>query len=518
MKKTFSSPVDHGSARSDEKKLTRAIIWAALSNWSAEAISSVVILILASLLRPADFGLVAMATAYIAFLEMVLGFGLDTAIIQKKQLAAGHLDSIFWLILIASTCCVGLSVALSGLWATSYGIPKLKLVIICLSAGLPLQGLITVQQALFQRKMDFRSLAMRNNGAIIAGALVGIGMAISGFGVWALVGQNLARQAIGVLLLWTISDWRPSLHFSFGETTELLRFSGKVFLASLAGFFHSQSDALLIGLFFGPTAVGIFRLGDRLVRMVLKLLTRAVQVVALPHFATFQHDKEQLKSALVSCWRKSAALTIPAMFLLSGISDDFVRFIGPQWVLAADVVKFLSIVGIAMSISLFTGPILQAAGRPGLQAAMAWLLAFGITVAFIIVGLLTRQLTGYWQVTLMAASRAGVFVLLFLPVNLTLARLVTGVSYRDLFAVTWRTILIGINIFVLVKYSAVTLRSFHAPLVLKVLVESLVGFSVWGASLFLLDQRIRKQFESVSRNGFKRSLFSLSTLRQIADL
>jgi PST family polysaccharide transporter len=208
MSEPVNIPQDHGSAGSDEQKLTKAVTWAALSNWSAEAISSVVILILASLLRPADFGLVAMAAAYVAFLEMVLGFGLDTAIIQKKQIGGGHLDSIFWLIVIASTSCVGLSIALSGFWATSYGIPKLKLVIIALSAGLPLQGLTMVQQALLQRRMDFRSLAIRNNGALMAGGIIGIAMALSGFGVMALVAQTLSRQVIGLILLWTICDWR----------------------------------------------------------------------------------------------------------------------------------------------------------------------------------------------------------------------------------------------------------------------------------------------------------------------
>jgi PST family polysaccharide transporter len=297
-----------------------------------------------------------------------------------------------------------------------------------------------------------------------------------------------------------------------------LGFSSKVFLGSLAGFFYSQSDALLIGLFYGPTAVGIYRFGDRLIRMLLKLLSRAVHVVALPHFSTFQHDKGQLRLALISCWRKSAALTIPAMFLLAGISDDFVRFIGPQWTIAADVVKLLSLVGIAMAISLFTGPILQAAGRPGLQACMAWVIAIGITVAFIIVGLLTKHLTGYWQVTLMAASRAVVFLLLFLPVNLALARYITGVSYRDLFTATWRTMVTGINIFVIVKGFALSIAQWHLPAFCLVLAEVFVGFAVWSVSLYALNRQIRERIRLISRGESGKFSFSLRTVRHFAGL
>ncbi|MBI2924461.1 MAG: lipopolysaccharide biosynthesis protein [Verrucomicrobia bacterium] len=482
-----------------ERQLTRAVAWSALSNWTSESITALVTLILAALLKPADFGLVAMAMVYVAFLEMVLGFGLNAAIIRKKDLTPSHLSSIFWLIVGASAVLVGLSIGLSGYWAAWSKMPELKLVVIALSAGIPIQGLTTVQQAVLQRRMDFRRLAIRNNGALISGALVGIALALSGFGVWALVFQTLTKELVALILLWTVGDWRPQLTFSTAHARELLGFSSKVFLANLAHFVQSQSDALMLGLFYGPAAVGVYRLSDRLVAMALKLLTRSVHVVALPYFSRFQDDKVKFRAAVLSCWRKSSLVTMPAMCFLCAASDQILRLIGPQWSLAGDVLKLLSLVGMARSVSLFTAPALQAAGRPGLQACQAWVLALATTLSFAVVGMLTRNADSYWQVVLMAASRAGVFILIFLPVNFALLRLVSGVKGKDLFAATWPSMLTGLTIFVSVRLLALWLPHTHVPLTVQLVLEGIVAAGVGGGCLLAVDDEARTAATSALR-------------------
>lgn len=507
---SLPNSVSQDSPNQDHKRqLTRAVAWSALSNWAGEGISALVTMCLAALLKPADFGLVAMAIVYVAFLEMVLGFGLNAAIIRNQNLTLSHLSSIFWLILAASGVLAGLSILLSGSWAAWTKSPELRIVIIALSAGIPIQALTIVQQALLVRRMEFQRLAVRNNGALLCGGIVGIILALSGCGVWALVGQMLTKELVALVLLWSVGRWRPQLVFCAPHARELLGFSSKVFLGNLAHFVQSHADALMLGLFYGPVAVGIYRLSDRLVAMALKLLTRSVHTVALPYFSKFQNDKEKFRAAVLTCWRQSSLVTMPAMCFLCAASDQILRLVGPQWSQAGDVLKLLSLVGMARSVSLFTAPALQAAGRPGLQACQAWVLALVTMLSFAVVGILTKHATSYWQVVLMAASRSAVFILIFLPLNLTLLRLVSGLKGKELFAAAWPAMLTGLAVFMSVRLLSVWLPHTSVPLVIQLALEAMVALGVGVGCLLAIGDEVRSYAASVLRWARARGLGNL---------
>jgi O-antigen/teichoic acid export membrane protein len=408
----------------DNKKegLVSALGWTVGSNIAQEGILSLVTLLLASLLKPSDFGTVAMALIYINFVQMIMGFGFSTAIIQKAGLTPLHLNSLFWLILSSSFALGGVSVLLSGWWARVNHIPDLKLVLIALAALVPLQGLTVVQQALFQREMNFKTLALRNNLSAILGGAVGIALAFLGFGVWALVAQHLARDVSSLIVLWSASSWRPAWQFSIGSVTDLLAFSAKVFAGNLGAFTQAYADSLLMGMLFGPTAVGIYRMADRLVEMALKLITRAFQVVSLPHFSKIQHDTEEINRSLGFFYRTTGLITIPALFFLAFGSSTIMSALGPQWASAAGVLRVLCIVGFVKGITLFIGPLLQAVGKPAASAFSVWCLTILNTAAVLIVVLLFQTSSADRQSLAVAWVRAAFFVGLFLPLTLILAR------------------------------------------------------------------------------------------------
>jgi O-antigen/teichoic acid export membrane protein len=401
-------------------------------NSGRRAMSTIFTFLLAGLLGPHNFGIVAVALVFVAFVRMLLEQGFMTAIIQREDLDDAHLDSAFWLnlawcLVLAGAC------ALSGRWwADVNDMPTLRPVIEVLSLLIIFEGLQIVQQAVMERQLDFKKLAIRSNASVLLGGAVGIPLAIAGAGVWALVAQQVVMEFMLMVLIWGMTTWRPRLRFSPRHARDLLGFSVNVFFANLAGFLNRRADALLMGIFFGPVAVGIYRLADRLVDVLLDVTMRPVGLVSLPVLSRLQADPEQLRATVTRLLRTTMLATVPVLMVLFACSDEVLGVLGAKWVPAADALKFLCLVGIGKAIGFFTGPVLFAASRPRFRAIMLWILAIVSTVSVVAVGLALAGSALQTQVLGMAGSRALLFVPILIPVNLLIIARITGMQLRSL--------------------------------------------------------------------------------------
>ncbi|MCC6222815.1 MAG: lipopolysaccharide biosynthesis protein [Thermoleophilia bacterium] len=415
-----------------ERRFRVSLRWAFLMNSGQRLVGMASTFALAAILGPHDFGLVAMAMVYVALIQVLLEQGISTALIQRQHLEREHLDSGFWMTLLWSLALGGLAVGLSGFWAAANREPELALLVKVLSILLPIQGLVVVQQAKLQREMRFKPLALRTNVAALAGAASGIPLAVLGVGVWALVAQELATATVGLVLLWAVSGWVPSRRFSRRHARDLLGFSLHAFAGNLGSFVNRRSDALLIGLFLGPTVVGLYRLADRLIEGLVSIVTRPVQLVSLPHFSRLQQDRAALQDAVTSCVRLTALTTVPAMLGVVALSDYLTDALGSEWRQAADALKLLALVGIGKAIILFTGPLLYAVARPQIRTAMVWALAAASAGSFATAGVVLADATVASQVLGTAGTRALLFTLVFIPVNLVVVARFTGISVKAL--------------------------------------------------------------------------------------
>jgi PST family polysaccharide transporter len=404
-------------------------------NWGQRGLATVVSLAIATIVGPRAYGVVAMALIYIAFMQLWLEQGISTAIIQRADLEPEHLDSAFWLNLGWCVLLAGISVAMSGWWAHVNHVHQLQMVITVLSLWLVLQGLTIVQQSILQRELKFKKLALRSNLASLFGAAAGIVLALKGFGVWAIVCQQLATSTVSVALLWTISNWTPRLRFSPSHARQLLGFSSQVFVGNLGVFVNRRVDALLLGIFFGPVAVGLYRLADRLIESVLALASRPVQLFSLPEFSRHQRSPEALRRSVYSCMRMTMLTTVPPMLVIAACSNFIVDALGSHWRPAAGALQLLALVGISKALILFTGPLLFAVAKPYLRVFMVWFFAAVSAGTFTVVALLLEGSSTKSQVLGMAASRAGLFVLVFIPVNLLLIAHVADMPLRGILPV-----------------------------------------------------------------------------------
>lgn len=389
--------------------LANAASWSFVMEGGRQLLNLCIAFVLAAMLGPEPYGLVAIAMVFIMFIDLIQRQGMAAALIQHKELTEQHKDTAFWLLMAVSTALLVVAVAGAGWWAGVNDVPELKMVIVGLSPAIPLHGLSLVQDALLRRDLEFKTLAVRSLSAVVSGGVAGIAAALAGWGVWALVVQQVTQALVAAVVLWSVSSWRPGIDIDRRAARDLLSFSTGSFLGSLATFANNQADALLIGLFFGPYVVGIYRLGLRLVETLVSAVLRPVQAIALPELSPHQDDLAEISRRAVRLMRLGAVVALPALGLLAGIAAPAVELLGGEWSAAAPVVSVLCIVGAARVFVFVDGPLLQAKGRPFLQAAFTAVAAVISVASFVAAGLLLQDVAPADQALGIAIARAVVW-------------------------------------------------------------------------------------------------------------
>jgi O-antigen/teichoic acid export membrane protein len=474
-----------------QRSFFNALKWAYAGNIGDRAISALVTFVLAGILGPRDFGIISIGLIYIIFMQMFLDQGLASALIQKKELKQEHCDAVFWMNLTIGFIMVIVTIFVSGWWARINHAPDLARVLSVLSLCLPIEGLSIVQAAVVRREMDFRSLTIRSNVSALVGGVVGLGMAFAGFGVWSLVGQQLSRDLSALILLWKLSHWRPRMEFSWPHLKELLGFSVHSFVGGLGIFADLQASSILLGLLFGPVAVGLYRLADRLMGSVVSMATTSIQGVSFPEFSRYQDQPEQLRKSTLACVRLSSIVTIPALVGMAMVSAPLLATLGPKWVPATNVLRILCIQGMVFALSYFTGPLLTAIGKPQLNAKLEWARAIVGVLFILVTGFLLRNAEVSWQVSGIALARAIPNIFLITPVFLFLLLHFTGVSFKDLILAILNPILAGAAIIVVILFFNLSgFLSDSKPLAMLVLETSLGGIAGL-TTLLAIDKDIR---------------------------
>lgn len=489
-----------------------ALKWAYAASWGEKIFSALFTLVLAGILGPREYGMVSIAMIYIAFLAMFLDQGFLAALIQRKNLEQEHVDAVFWMNQVLSVGLIAISMFLSSWWAARNHAPEAATIISVLSLDILLMALINVQSAILRKAMDFRSVSISNNVGVVVGGVIGIGMAFAGFRAWALVGQQLCKDLTITVLLWRMSSWRPRFEFSWKHLKELTSFSVSNFIAQLGVFADLQASSVLLGLFFGPVAVGLYRIADRIMTSIVTMATSSIQSVALPEFSRFQHDPEQLRKSALTCIRLSSAVTLPALAGLAAVSRPLMATIGPNWVPASAALQILCAFGMAFIFAYFTGPLLQALSRTRQLAVLEWLRMVVGTAILVVAGVMVRQSAVNTQVIAISFARfvAGVFLIapIFVYILMRLSRL----SLRDFASSTAPSVAAAASVLVAVGIFASSgwLQS-GKPLFL-LLVEVAIGGAVGLSVLFSLETQLRRSLLTMARRNFVRSSFAKESI------
>jgi O-antigen/teichoic acid export membrane protein len=349
----------------------RSALWVMVESWLVRLVSLVAFLALARLLTPADFGVMALAGIYLTFCTFIIDQGFGTALVQRANLEHGHLDAAFWIQLAIGLIIAGITVVAAGWIAGFFAEPRLAEVLQVLALFPAITALTLVQQAQLKRQFEFRALAIRHIVSAVAGAVIGVALALLGYGVWSLVAQMLGGAVVGLVVLWRASSWRPRFAFSMRHFRDLVGFGTSVFIHELVWTLAYQIDRLLLGRFAGAGPVGLYTVAQRLVSIIGEVLVVGLQGIVVPVFARVQHDREALSRGLFRAYRLIAFVSFPAFAGLALVAPELVPIIlGAKWIEATPVVQASALPTLLYALGFFLSNVLTAIGRPGLRLAL----------------------------------------------------------------------------------------------------------------------------------------------------
>lgn len=367
------------------QKAVKGVVWSAIQSWGRQALSFIVFALLARLLEPQAFGLVALAAVFIAFIQIFLDQGFSDAIVQRQNLEPEHLDTAFWINLVIGALMTMISITAAGLVANLFNQPQLAPVIRVLSISFLLSALSSVQVAIFRRNLAFKPLAVRSLIAEVTGGLVGLTMAFMGFGVWSLVGKQLTSGLAQVLVLWWASDWRPALNISRKHFKELFSFGVNVVGIKFVDFFNRRSDDLLIGYFLGSVALGYYTIAYRILLVMTELLTSIIGQVEMPILSKLQQEPEKIRSAFYKVTQSISLISFPTFIGTAALAPELVQVLfGEQWLPSIPVMQILSFIGMVHSVSYSNGSVIMAMGKPLWKLKLNCMHAVANVLGFII--------------------------------------------------------------------------------------------------------------------------------------
>lgn len=346
-----------------KKKVFGAFLWDYSGKIAGQFTGLAVGIILARLLTPEDFGLVGMAMVFIGLSEIFANLGLSAALIQKKDPREEHFSSSFYLNVAASFLLTAIMFFAAPLIGRFYKRPDLVNIVRVLSLNFLLSGFTIVQDAWLRKKMKFGILTRSKLAGSIMGGLIGITMAVKGFGVWSLVVQTLATRFFNSVQLWIASSWKPKIIFAFGALKELWAYGFHMFLAGMLDTFYGQLDSLIIGKIFSARDLGLYSRAKSLNRFVIRYSSESIGSVTFPVMSDMQHDRDRL----VNFTLKIESLVAFSAFGLLGLlyvtsRPLIIVLLGYKWEGAVEIFKLLALSGFVYPISAATLSMLRAQG------------------------------------------------------------------------------------------------------------------------------------------------------------
>lgn len=391
-------------------QVTKGFVWSSLQRVGSQVISFLVFLILARLLEPEDFGLVAMAAVAVTFFKLFSNFGFGAAIVQRKKLETGHLDTAFWVDIFIGITMMAIALLSANSVANLYNEPRIESIFKALSLLFIPSALCQVQTNILRKALNFKPLAIRTVGAEIVGGVIGVACAIAGFGIWSLVAKQLAAAFAGTFILWLLSDWKPGLKVTWRYFKDLFGFSVKMLGANIVAFLSSKSDTFLIGYFLGPLALGYYTIALRVVSLLVESMGGTINQVIWPAFAKLQNDPGRIRAGFYSASEMLALIIMPVFLGIFATANNLVPFVfGEKWEPSIPILQILVVMGVISSMSKMYDSIMVAVGRPGLWLGLRTVIGISSILGFFI-GL-------HWNLTGIALAYT-IVAFLSLPVYL----------------------------------------------------------------------------------------------------
>lgn len=344
-----------------------SVLWDYAGNLSNQLISFVISVILARMLGPEEFGVIALAMVVISMATIFATMGFGASIVNAKELDPRAVNTIFIINvgigLVLTIACV----LAAPLIAQFYQNEQLGSVLPVLSVIFIFSTAQAVHHSLLTRDMKFRQLAKRQVAASTIGGITGIVMAYQDMGVWALVGQALVSSFVNVLFYWYISSWRPTLAFSLTAIRPHWNYSNKLFMASILDNLYHRFDVILFGRIFSLSVVGNFNRARSLNQLIVRNSSQSVMKVLFPYLSKLQGNLEELRRVATKGLHVISFLSFGLIAIFASCGNDLILFIySEKWADSVPIFYWLVLGGFAYPLSALLVNVIRGNGNSGL--------------------------------------------------------------------------------------------------------------------------------------------------------
>lgn len=310
-----------------KSKVLSSLIWKFLERGGTQGIQFILQLFLARLLTPDDYGKISLIVIFINIAGVFIDSGFNTALIQQKEIEEEDISSAFYTSLVVSITMYIILYFIAPIIANFYKIQELILIVRVLSLSLIIGVFNSIQGAIVSRRMEFKNFFFSNLGAIIISGTVGVILAYKGFGVWALVYQQIISQIVIFIILYLKVKWKPKLLFSIKKVKKLFSYGSKLLCSSLIDTIYRNMIGLTIGRVYSSTMLAYYNRGETFPNLIVGNLNGSIQAVIFPALASIQHDKERVKELMRRAITTSSFIVFPAMFGLMTIAEPMIKLI-----------------------------------------------------------------------------------------------------------------------------------------------------------------------------------------------
>ena len=350
-------------------KMVLGSLWMLGINLFRRGVGVISTIILARLLPPADFGLVAMATVLLALLQAVTEFGFDVALIQKQHAVRSHYDTAwtFKVIFGVSSALVLASLAVPA--ASFYTEPRVAPIVLALSLGVLMRGFENIGIVDFRKKFEFNKEFRFYTSIKLVAFVATISTALIMRSYWALVIGTLTSRVVGLVLSYVMSPYRP--RFTISERKELFSFSVWLFLNNILMFVRTRGADFIVGRLLGARSLGLITIGSEIARLPTRELIAPINRAIFPGYSKISHDPARMRQAFLNVFSVIAIVAIPAATGIAVIAQTAIPvLLGPRWVDTVPLVHTLAFVGLLTSLHSNTGAAYIALGKPRIHVIL----------------------------------------------------------------------------------------------------------------------------------------------------
>jgi O-antigen/teichoic acid export membrane protein len=366
-----TEPTPQAAHREFGRRFLGGLSWTAGAQLASQIVTFLAGVLLARLLAPSQFGVVAMAVVYTTFVGLLAEMGFTAAIVYFDDVTDADLCTMYWVNLGTNLLLFVAALFLAPLVGVFFHDPAVVPVVKVASLVLVVSALAGVQRTLLGKRMDFRRLARNRFAGSVAYAIASVVMALAGFGVWALVIGRIIEMGTDSALAAFTSDWRPKLAFSLVSLRRLLSYGGRVWAGNMLYYGQENIDNLVVGRVLGATPLGFYSLAFRVANVPRYFFSGVVGSVMFPSFSSGRGEPAVLKAMYLRICSYAMLIAVGLGTGLALVSQEFVHVVyGPKWLPAVPVMRVLAIAAGVYCVSQVVGPVLLALGRPGLQTSL----------------------------------------------------------------------------------------------------------------------------------------------------